>query len=294
MKQPLVSVIIPAYKAERFIEETITSVIKQSYTCLECIVINDGSPDKLGTIVRRLRNEDSRITYIRQENGGVSSARNHGFKLSKGEYICFLDADDIWLPNRVEKMLALFQLLTKDYGLIHSDISHIDENSKFLGIVQSGLSDRVLNDLLLLKECVIPAPSSIMLRRETIENIGLFNLELSNAADYEFFLRVADTCKVKRIPEVLSYYRVHSSNMSANIKLIEKDQLLAFKIAKKNNLFKNKMFKNHCYSNMYMSLAASFIVDNKMYFLGLKYLAKSIYAYPKNISNLLSKVLKRI
>jgi glycosyltransferase involved in cell wall biosynthesis len=294
MTHPLVSIIIPAFNVELFIEETIRSVLNQTYSNIECIVIDDGSTDSTAKIIKSIQISDQRIQYYYQVNKGVSSARNYGFKLSKGEFICFLDADDIWLPSRIEKMVILFQKLSKEYGLIHSDISHIDEESKLLGTKQTGLSGRVLDDLLLLQQCVIPAPSSIMVRRKTMEKTGLFNIELSNAADYDFFLRVAKYYKVKRIPEVLSYYRKHPSNMSSNISVIEKDQVKVFNFAKENSLFKNKAFEKLCFSNMYLILAACHIVDNRQYYRGVNYIIKSIYFYPKNIKKLISKILKRL
>ena len=103
MKEVLVSVIIPAYNAGLYIEETVRSVLAQTHKNLELIIINDGSTDNQDVIINKLLSEDKRIQYITQKNAGVSAARNHGYKLSKGEYLGFLDADDIWSSGNIEK-----------------------------------------------------------------------------------------------------------------------------------------------------------------------------------------------
>ena len=96
---PKVSVIIPAYKAEKYIKATIESVLNQTMEDFEVLVIDDGSPDHQASIVKEVMQKDSRVSYFLKENGGVSSARNFGYKHAKGEFLAFLDADDLWLPN---------------------------------------------------------------------------------------------------------------------------------------------------------------------------------------------------
>src|SRR3989338_9975584 len=107
VNNPLVSVVIPTYNGSRFIKETIQSVLDQTYTNIEAIIVDDGSKDNTPDIVKSIN--DSRIIYIRQENAGVSMARNNGINISKGEYIAFLDHDDVWLPCKLERQLLLFK-----------------------------------------------------------------------------------------------------------------------------------------------------------------------------------------
>ncbi|KAB2867528.1 MAG: glycosyltransferase family 2 protein, partial [Bacteroidales bacterium] len=102
---PLISVIIPTYNAERFIIETLTSVINQSYTHWECIIIDDGSTDSTKEIIDEYCKADNRIKYYYQKNSGPSVARNVGVKIALGEYIQFLDSDDVLLPERFEILL---------------------------------------------------------------------------------------------------------------------------------------------------------------------------------------------
>ena len=105
---PLISVIIPSYKAENYITETVNAVLAQSYSPIEIIVIDDGSPCNQAKVIQELDRLHENVKYIYQENAGVSAARNHGLKISKGDYIAFLDADDVWLP---ENLMLKFQKL---------------------------------------------------------------------------------------------------------------------------------------------------------------------------------------
>ena len=201
MKDRLITVIIPAFKAGNYIKETIQGVLDQTHTNFELIIVDDGSPDDQAEVIIPLAKEDDRIQYIKQKNAGVSSARNHGYRLSKGDYLAFLDADDIWLPNNLEKKLAKFAN-DSAVGLVHSDMAIMDGNSKLTGEIKSGKEGAILDDLLAWNGTCIPTPSSILVKREVLEKVGGFDLELSNAADQEFFFRVAQNYKIGRVPEV--------------------------------------------------------------------------------------------
>lgn len=291
MKQPLVSIIIPAYNTELYIEETIRSVLIQSYSNLECIIIDDGSTDNLEYIVKNIQKKDNRLLYKKQENKGVSSARNHGFELSNGEYIAFLDADDLWSTDRIEKMVNVFKTNDTSVGLVHSDMAFINSKSQLTGEVNTGLSGNVLDDLLLWEQCVIPAPSSVLIKRSVIDNIGGFNETLSNSADQEFFFRIANKYTILRLPEPLGFYRKHSSNMSNNAFLIESDQIKTYKIANNQRLFKNKKFRKRCFSNMHLTIAACHWNDSKHYGRSLFYLFLSIIEYPRNLIKIYRKII---
>ena len=188
---PKVSVIIPAYKAEKYIKATIESVLNQTMEDFEVLVIDDGSPDHQASIVKEVMQKDSRVSYFLKENGGVSSARNFGYKHAKGEFLAFLDADDLWLPNNLEKKIDYFNQYSS-LGLVHSDAQVIDAENRSTGAVNKGKEGDILEDLLSWNGTCIPAPSSILVKKEVLENVGLFNEKLSNSADQEFFFRVAN------------------------------------------------------------------------------------------------------
>lgn len=289
MKDTLVSVIIPAYKAGQYIRETIQGVLEQTHTNLELIIIDDGSPDNQAEVIAPIAASDTRIQYIKQKNGGVSSARNHGYRLSKGFFLAFLDADDIWLPDNLELKLAKFAE-DSDFGLVHSDMAIMDGRSQLTGASKSGKEGYILEDLLSWNGTCVPTPSSILVKREVLEKVGGFDLELSNAADQEFFFRVANAYKIGRVPKVTWWYRVHDNNMHSNIPVMEKDALLAYQRAEENDLFKSKGFRNQCFANMYLIMGASWWGDGQSKSKGLKYILKAVLIYPATIGKLFKKV----
>ncbi|HPP08870.1 MAG TPA: glycosyltransferase family A protein, partial [bacterium] len=118
-----VSVIVPVYNAERFIGETLRSVLCQTYKDIEVIVVDDGSTDHSVEVIKKYN--DPRIMLIRQQNRGVSAARNTGIKSSNGKFIALLDHDDLWLAEKIEKQMILFEK-NPDVALVYSDISYID------------------------------------------------------------------------------------------------------------------------------------------------------------------------
>lgn len=289
MKNTLVSVIIPAYKAGQYIRETIQGVLEQTHTNLELIIVDDGSPDNQAEVIAPIAASDPRIQYIKQKNGGVSSARNHGYRLSKGAFLAFLDADDIWLPDNLELKLAKFAG-DSDLGLVHSDMAIMDGRSQLTGATKSGKEGYILEDLLSWNGTCVPTPSSILVKREVVEKVGGFDLELSNAADQEFFFRVANAYKIGRVPKVTWWYRVHDNNMHSNIPVMEKDALLAYQRAEENDLFKSKSFRNECFANMYLIMGASWWGDGQSKSKGLKYILKAVLVYPATIGKLFKKV----
>lgn len=289
----MVSVIIPAYKAAQYIAETLRSVQAQTHENWEIWVIDDGSPDDLGAIVQTFCAQDPRIHYHRQANAGVSKARNQGYQLAKGEYLAFLDADDVWLPDNLSTKLERFGQ-DPDFGLVHSDAAVIDQDSKPTGEIKSGKEGHILNDLLRWEETCIPAPSSILVKREVVERVGGFEPSLSNAADFEFFFRVAKQYKIGRVPKVTWQYRVHGNNMHQNMDLMERDELRSYDLATQYNLFESEAFRRECYANMYLILAASWWGHQRRWGKTLYYVFKAIATRPAILGRLFRKVLSKL
>lgn len=128
MKEGLVSIITPVYNGEKYISETIESVIKQTYLDWEMIVVDDGSKDGSAAIVRRYAEKESRITLLQQPNGGSASARNNGIRYANGQYIALLDSDDLWDPDFLKSQLALMK--EKNTICVHGSYRRINENSE--------------------------------------------------------------------------------------------------------------------------------------------------------------------
>ncbi len=288
---PLVSIIIPCFNTEKFIAETIQSVINQTYSTWELIIVNDGSTDNSFSIIEEFVKQDSRITSINKKNSGVSDSRNTGISKSKGEYLILLDSDDLICQNFIELGLLEFKN-DVTIGLVHFDNQLIDKNSNKLNIVNKSFEGHVLDKLLLLGDGeYIFGISSCILKKEVLDIIGLFDIKLSNSADHDLYFKIAKHYKIKRIPQVGMLYRQHTNNMHANLFLHEKDLLVLFNNASNSKLFKSSWFKQKCFSNMYLVLAGSWWKDGKNKTKGMVYLIKSIFTYPPVIFRLIKKLI---
>lgn len=285
----LVSVIIPAYNAERYLKEAVSSVLNQTYQNIEVILVNDGSVDKTEEIAQTFKKLDDRVRYISVKNGGVAAARNLGINQSKGEYVAFLDADDALMPENIAEKINLY-LQKPEVGLVHTDMAIIDEMGKCTGQVLKGKEGFILNELLLWEETCIPAPSSILVPRCVLEEIGGFDIELSTAADQEFFFRLANKYPVARVARPLGLYRVHGENMHQNIALMEKDHILAYKKASAYHLFTSWKQKKKAFSNLYFILAGSWWVACRNKPKTFYFLTRSFFNNPFSIGRILAKI----
>lgn len=285
----VVSIIIPAYNAEKYISDTIDSVLKQTYTSWELIIVNDGSKDKTEEIIRTFLTNPN-IRYFSQSNSGVSVARNIGIAQSKGNYIAFLDSDDIWLPDNLEKKMNLLEH-NPDIDWVFSDILEADENMQNRKSSPVGRDDNILDNLLLWEGEVVPGPcSNLVLKRKCLETGILFDPVLSTAADQDFCISLATKFRGKRIPEALWVYRVIKNSMSRNIHKMETDHVFVYKKSEKNHLFKSFWFKQRCFSNLYLILAGSWWRNGNGKWRGILFMIRSVWAFPLNIIKLLKKL----
>ncbi|HWQ34606.1 MAG TPA: glycosyltransferase family A protein [Blastocatellia bacterium] len=211
---PKVSVIIPAYNMAAYISESVSSVLAQSFTDYEIIVVNDGSTDETE---RMLAPFMDRITYVRQQNRGLSGARNAGLRLANGEYVALLDADDIWLPGYLEKMVALLESEAAPdvvypnailFGLPRWD------GKLFQDIYPS--STPVTLEKLLARECTVFV--SVMCRRSLIVEVGLFDERIREGGeDFDLWLRMAQRgCRFAFTTEPLVKYRKRADSLSSS------------------------------------------------------------------------------
>jgi len=222
---PIVSVIIPVYNAEKYISETIESVISQTYTDWEIIAVDDGSTDGSTKILKKYEQQLSQRFYvIVQKNSGISAARNTAIKISKGKYIAFLDHDDLWLPKILDKQVELLDS-NKELGLVYSDNYMIgsDNNLKNKSIfLCKRYRGDVFNDLFLRN--FIPL-LTVVIRRDVLNKVGMFNQKYKIAEEYDLFLRIADQYPIDFVDEPLAKYRVHDENSSKDIKLTVAEDL---------------------------------------------------------------------
>lgn len=287
---PLVSIVVPAYNAERYISATIGSVQAQTFTDWEMIIINDGSNDQTEEVIFAFL-FDNRIKYFAQQNTGVSIARNNGIKKASGKYIAFLDADDAWEPGNLEQKV---NLLESDPAIdwVFSDMYYADEHLNRTGPAPEGRDDNMLENILLWEGEVIPGPcSNIVIKKEILDKDISFDPHLSTAADQDLSLSLAHRYKGKRIPLPLWTYRVISSSMSRNIKVMEHDHLYVYRKAEKSGYFHSAPFRRKCFGNLYMILAGSWWVNGRNKKRALYFMAKAILVQPSNSFKLLKKLV---
>lgn len=224
---PLVSVIIPAYNAESYIDEALRSVLAQRYANLEVIVVDDGSTDRTADRVATYR---PRVNCYHQTNSGgyPGSPRNTGIKHCSGEYICFLDADDIMLPDRVEKQ-ADFLSTHPEVGVVFTDYRNFSLDgpadqthfqtcthllNKLAGKQALSLPSEEATACLVRENFGIP--STMMIRREVLSSVPEFSTDLRIGEDFHFYYRVARYYNVGLINHVGSLRRLHESNVTGN------------------------------------------------------------------------------
>ncbi len=202
---PRVSVIIPTYNNAQYLPEAIESVLNQTYTNYEIIIINDGSTDNTITILEKYQDK---ITYIYQENQGVSAARNQGISLAKGELIAFLDADDIFMAHKLEKQVEVFER-QPDLGIVNSGFRLIRENGEFIADIKRWETIPELTiETWILHQPVLP--SAMMFSKQWLEKVGGFDTRWFSSEDVDLVFRlIAQGCRGVWLPQVTIYYRRH-------------------------------------------------------------------------------------
>jgi glycosyltransferase involved in cell wall biosynthesis len=224
---PVISVVIPAYNAEGTIKETLQSVQKQTFSDFEIIVINDGSTDQTLEVINTV--QDSRISVFSYSNGGLPVARNRGILQANGEFITFLDADDLWTPDKLELQLAALQQ-HPEAGLAYSWTLIMDEKGEnFYPGKSFSFEGNVYSELLISN--FIASGSNAMLRREAIESVGEFDAELRSCEDWDYWLRVAPHWHFVVVPKPQILYRQSSGAMSSKVDVMEKYHLLVLERA---------------------------------------------------------------
>jgi glycosyltransferase involved in cell wall biosynthesis len=229
----MISVIIPMYNSENTIKTCIDSVLNQTYNGkMEIIVVNDGSKDNSQSIVEEIvenKNSDIEIILINKENGGVSTARNTGLALAKGEFIALLDSDDEWLKDKIEKQLSVFNQDSKIgfvSGLINKPLKHEEK------LLEIPLSNLIFKNYF--------QPSTVIFVREVVNTIGFFDETQKYAEEGNYFMRIANLYKCVLLNSQVVLYGQGKggfgvSGLSANLKEMEKGELRNLSFAYKQD-----------------------------------------------------------
>ncbi len=202
----LVSVVMPVFNGERYLEATLASVFAQTYPEIELIVVDDGSTDRSLEILDAL---GDRVVVVRQQNRGPAAARNLGVQKAKGKWIAFLDADDIWEPEKIQRQLAQCGGFSWSYT-----------DSVFMGGVNDGRRDSeftpkfqgMVVEKLICSNFI--STSTVMVLRQALLDAGGFDESLRSIQDWELWVRLAGRCEVGYLDEPMMRYRVHSASTS--------------------------------------------------------------------------------
>ena len=274
---PKVTVVTPAYNAMKYLPETLKSALQQTFTDFEVLIINDGSSD--GIVEWSSQITDPRVKVISQENQGTAAARNRGISESKGEYIAFLDADDIWEPTKLEK-----QVYCLDHnplvGLVDTWIAFIDESGKPTGyIMKPDAEGNVYKKVVESCDSTVCCGSSPMIRRSCFDTVGLFDRD-SYIEDVDMWIRIAIRYHYGLVKEPLVRYRLHPNNKSKDCQsmlqgfrqLIEKTyQSLPTEIL---------YLRGRSYGRVYIFLVGR-AIETEDYKLATHYLQQAITHYPQ-------------
>jgi len=226
-----VSVITPLYNSKKYIEKAIESILNQTYKDFEMIVVDDGSTDGSGELVKNKFRD--KVRYIYQENKGAAAAVNRGISLSQGNYIAFCDSDDWWLPDKLEKQVEFLEV-NQNFGLVYSDVFLARDgvltqetwlqSRKVLPC--SGGKEKCLVPL--FSKNFIPAPLTVLMRKSVIDRVGFFNEKFSSTYDYEYWFRILEAgIQIAFLDEPLA---VWNSRIGQGSRRIRKMKLAQIKI----------------------------------------------------------------
>jgi len=201
------------YNTKDYIERTIESVLAQTYSNLEIVVVDDGSTDTGAEIVQALMLNDSRITYIFQSNKGVSAARNNGISQATGEYLAFLDSDDLWLPDKLEKQMA--RIIATNMDACYCGYQYFCEDVKGKTFPKRFFEGKILLEV--IKEKVSVWTSTVVVKKSIVINNSIsFRDGLNWSEDMDFFCKLLYKCEFCCVKEILALYRQRANSLSVS------------------------------------------------------------------------------
>jgi glycosyltransferase involved in cell wall biosynthesis len=217
----VVDVVIPVFNGAAFLRDCLNSVLRQTHSHLRIYVVDDGSTDDSASLVRDFAQRDSRIQLIQQENRGLSAARNAGLEAGDSDYVAFLDCDDVWLPEKIEKQLAVFLSSPfSNLGVVYSDYNAMDEQGALLGPeVGFKLDTKIRGQIfetLTLGNFVAGSGSGVLVKRECFRKCGGFDTGLKAAEDWDMWLRLARDFEFDFHPAPLLNIRFRRNSMQSD------------------------------------------------------------------------------
>jgi glycosyltransferase involved in cell wall biosynthesis len=259
---PLVSVIIPTHDRAKFVDLAVGSVLSQTYPRIEVIVVDDGSTDNTWDVLKKY---EGKIEYVYQERSERSKARNHGFRHSAGEYICFLDSDDLWLPTKIEKQVEVLNE-NLEVGAVYAGVQFIDKKGDPCGaeIVWDAPKRQALYEDLMTHNVITGTTSSVMFRRSCLNRVGLFDESMNTCEDLELYLRVARSFKLHKIDLPLVKFRIHGENTQSHGSLMAKGWETILRKISENTPAEFQYYKNEAIVKILAKIASLYYKDRRL------------------------------
>lgn len=219
--EDLVTVIIPAYNAERFIGRTLASVLRQSHRAIDVVVVDDGSTDGTAALVAAAAARDARVRLVTGPNRGVAAARNRAIAEAKGDLVAPVDADDLWHPEKLALQVAALARAPRAVGVVYCWSAGIDENDDVVypSWSRSEAAGNVLETMVV--EGVVGNGSAPLMRRALVEAVGGYDSAAQPAEDYKLYLALAGICEFAVVPDYLVGYRLLEVSHSAKVAAME-------------------------------------------------------------------------
>ena len=219
---PTISVIIHTYNNEKFIAETVESVLGQTYKDYEIIVVDDGSEDGTRDALMPYM---QKIRYHYKENGGIASAKNAGINLSQSEFVAFLDHDDLWVPDKLQLQMEYFKG-NPQAGLVYAKYTSFRDGKELRTKPEKGYSGWIFKELL-AKSFI--QTSTVVVKKECLDAVGPYDESFTLGDEYDMFLRISKKYQCGFIDKGLTRYRVHDTNASNNDFLFDNENLGVYK-----------------------------------------------------------------
>ncbi len=278
---PEVTVVIPAYNAEATLAETLASVLHQTFTDFELIVVDDGSTDRTRDIA--LSTGDARVRLLSLPNGGAARARNQAIAQAQGTFIAFNDADDLWLPQKLERQIQLLRE-RPEVGLCVTRATRIDEASRPTGQMPILEDARDYTEALLLHSSIAGGVSAAVMRRDVLELVGGFEPGQRQAEDWDLWLRLSLRTAIAVVPESLVLQRVHANNTSGKADELERDtfptldRFFASPLARPYERIRRRVYARH-----WMICSGSYLHELRLSD-ALRCLARGLFTHPASVS----------
>jgi glycosyltransferase involved in cell wall biosynthesis len=273
---PIVSVVIPSYNSMMFLPTTLSSVLQQTFTDFEVLIIDDGGQDNIEDWFTTI--SDDRVKLFSQENKGYAGACNTGILNSQGKYIAILDADDIWEPTKLEKQFRCLED-NPEIGLVGTLVFFVDSEGEKLFTAGSIYKPGNVYEKMLVTN-LVPCSSTPMVRRLCFDTVGVFDESIKGPCDWHMWVRIASQYHFHIIEEPLVHYRQHSSSVSRNIDLMLRGGAQAIESIFSDVPPHLQYKKKETYGSLNYNLALKAYTDNKNYKQAIYFCLRTLQIYP--------------